>query len=204
MLSWGEIMRKLGYILILFGVLLTTGGYRQMAENHREDHRAGQAAQVILEKMEFAEAGATEQAPDAPEPQHVPLQCVDGEEYMGILHIPALELELPVMHQWSYPRLRKAPCRYSGSLQTEDLVLMAHNYPSHFGNLKKLVPGDAVVFSDAAGNQHLYLVTSVGTLDPGDFSKLREGQWNLALFTCTPGGSARVVVKCIADREAST
>ena len=52
---------------------------------------------------------------------------VRGNSYVGYLSIPALGLELPVMADWSYKRLRTAPCRYSGSTKTDDLVILAHN-----------------------------------------------------------------------------
>ena len=37
-------------------------------------------------------------------------------------------LELPIMSDWDYGRLKIAPCRYYGSVRGENLVLMAHNY----------------------------------------------------------------------------
>ena len=60
---------------------------------------------------------------------------IDGYAYIGYLSVPKLELELPVMADWDYTRLRIAPCRYTGSIRGEDLVIMAHNYDSHFGRL---------------------------------------------------------------------
>lgn len=63
----------------------------------------------------------------------MPLKRAKGHYYIGELEIPALGLELPVMDQWSYPRLRIAPCRYVGSVYSGDIVIAGHSYLRHFG-----------------------------------------------------------------------
>ena len=56
----------------------------------------------------------------------------------GVLRIPTLGLELPVLNEWNYDLLQMAPCRYSGDVETDDLILMGHDYQSHFGKLEEL------------------------------------------------------------------
>ena len=82
--------------------------------------------------------------PDRPMPETE----VDGRACIGYLEIPELELVLPVLSAWSYEVLREAPCRYSGSLYLDDLVVCAHNYEAHFGRLRALSPGACVRFTD--------------------------------------------------------
>ena len=65
-----------------------------------------------------------------------------------------LRLALPVMQQWSYPGLKIAPGRYSGSLYTDDLVIAGHNYARHFGPLAQLTVGTEVLFVDMNDNTH--------------------------------------------------
>lgn len=126
---------------------------------------------------------------------------IDGYGYIGYLSIPKLELELPIMADWDYPRLRIAPCRYTGSVRGEDLVLMAHNYARHFGKLSKLVAGDSVVFTDMDGVVTSYEVVVTDLLDPYAVEEMTSGDFDLTLFTCTYGGQSRVTVYCdIASR----
>lgn len=91
---------------------------------------------------------------------------IDGHLYIGYLSVPVLELELPVMSGWDYPSLQIAPCRYSGTVRGEDLVLMAHNYVKHFGNIDQLEPGDAVLFTDMDGVTTGYEIVAVDILAP--------------------------------------
>lgn len=126
----------------------------------------------------------------------MPTVTYEGQKYIGLLEIPALDLKLPIISQWSYPRLKKAPCRYVGSPYKNNLVIAAHNYDAHFGRLKDLNPGAAVIFTDVDGNVFNYRVELRETLNPGDISYMKNSGWDLSLFTCTPGGSYRVTVRC--------
>ena len=110
--------------------------------------------------------------------------------------IPELELELPIMADWSYPKLQIAPCRYTGSVRGEDLVIMAHNYASHFGGLSKLLEGDSVIFTDMDGIVTEYEVVAQDVLDPYAVEEMTSGEFDLTLFTCTFGGHNRVTVYC--------
>ena len=121
---------------------------------------------------------------------------ISGRQYIGILTIPALGLKLPVLSEWSYPGLRLAPCRYSGSAYDKDLVIAGHNYTQHFGRLKTLSPGDAVSFTDVDGNVFSYQVAEIDTLQPKAVQEMVSGEWPLTLFTCTLSGQARVTVRC--------
>lgn len=104
------------------------------------------ARQVIAQ---LCDALPTEAGDDEAEPttlpeslpdvrREMPVKTINGRDYIGVLSIPSLELELPVISQWDYPALKVAPCRYSGSLYQDNLIICAHNYASHFGKLKEL------------------------------------------------------------------
>lgn len=121
---------------------------------------------------------------------------IDGNLYIGYISIPALNMALPVMSTWSYPQLKIAPCRYNGSIRGEDLVLMAHNYTSHFGLISQLEIGDEVFFTEMDGKTTAYAVVGKDILDPSAVDVMTAGEYDLTLFTCTYGGASRVTVYC--------
>ncbi len=121
---------------------------------------------------------------------------IDGYAYVGYLSIPGLELELPIMADWDYTRLKIAPCRYTGSVRGEDLVIMAHNYAKHFGGLSGLAEGDSVIFTDMDGIVTNYAVVAQDILAPTAVEEMTSGDFDLTLFTCTYGGKSRVTVYC--------
>ena len=186
-----------GLLLIAAALFLT--GYN-LFDQMRAQRSAAQAAAQLAERL--PQTTQTD-VPDyllTPE-MEMPVETIDGVDYVGVLRIPALALELPVINQWSYPLLKIAPCRYSGSAYQNNLVLCAHNYASHFGNLKNLHIGDAVTFTDMDGNLFTYQVAELETLPPQATEEMENGDWDLTLFTCTVGGQSRVTVRCTAEQS---
>ena len=131
----------------------------------------------------------------------MPVENINGIDFIGILRIPALELELPVVSQWSYPNLKTAPCRYSGSAYLNNLIICGHNYTSHFGNLKNLNEGDLATFTDMDGNVFTYKMVERETLLPTSIDAMESGEWDLTLFTCTVGGQSRVTIRFELEEE---
>lgn len=186
-----------GLLLIAAALFLT--GYN-LFDQMRAQRSAAQAAAQLTEQLPQTSQADVPDYLLSPE-MEMPVETIDGVDYVGVLRIPALALELPVISQWSYPLLKIAPCRYSGSAYQNNLVLCAHNYASHFGNLKSLHIGDAVTFTDMDGNLFSYQVAELETLPPQATEEMESGDWDLTLFTCTVGGQSRVTVRCTAEQS---
>ena len=88
---------------------------------------------------------------------------------------------------------------WGGDREDLDYVIVAHNYASHFGRLKNLILGDIVIFTDMDGNEFRYKVAYIETLAGTAIEEMQSGEWDLTLFTCTPGGKSRVTIRCVAD-----
>lgn len=199
--------RKLGILCIGLGILLLLAAVVLVCYNTWESRNAEKASNDVLSQMHsITEEIAATKTADDPYVDHVDqfdelaaemtVREINGYDYIGYLSIPVLGLELPVMSQWDYPRLRLAPCRQYGSAKTDDLVIAAHNYASHFGNLSKLRAGDFVAFTDMDAVEILYAVEVVDVLEPHAVSAVRDSDFDLVLYTCTYGGQSRVAVFC--------
>lgn len=160
---------------------------------------AAVAERSLPDEAEDTPADAPEEALDELQPlRTMPVVTVGGYDYIGWLTLPTLGLELPVMSEWSYARLKIAPCRYTGSAYSGDMVLAAHNFSSHFGRLSELSPGDEVLFTDVEGNVFRYEVADAEILQPTAVEEMTAGEWPLTLFTCTYGGRTRLTIRCAA------
>ena len=197
-----------GTILMTIGLLLLAAALFLAGYNIWDEHRAEGSAQQVLDQLVSETPQPEPLAPEEPTPEYIlhpemdmPTVEIDGSRYIGRVTIPALGLELPVMSQWSYPNLKIAPCRYQGSAYTGDLIIAGHNYRTHFGPLKNLRVGDAVLFTDADGNQFRYTVAQVETLAKTAVEEMAAGDWDLTLFTCTLGGQTRVTVRCVETKD---
>lgn len=203
--------------MITIGLLLIAAALFLVSYNLYDELRAEQSARQAVTQLDaYLPAEA---APEAPSdstgdqeplvsdertviPDYVlspnmemPVETINGIDFIGVLRIPALELELPVISEWNYPNLKSAPCRYSGSAYLNNLILCGHNYASHFGSLKTLSEGDIATFTDIDGNVFIYKMVERETLNPTDIEGMESGNWDLTLFTCTVGGQSRVTIR---------
>lgn len=126
----------------------------------------------------------------------IPEVVIGKYAYIGKLSIPSIGISLPVMSDWSYVKLNVAPCRYSGTPYRDNFIIMGHNYATHFANLKNLVPGDRVSFTDMTGNVFEYVVDVVEKIDSENASGMMSSGYPLSLFTCNLYSTARVTVRC--------
>lgn len=205
-------MSKRGKLCTALGLLLLLAALGLTAYNLWLDAMASMSVDVVLERLtptlssrqsELPPLGSGEALEEAFVPDYVlnpemamPEENIDGRSYIGVLDIPALELSLPIISEWSYDALQIAPCRYSGSAYLDNLVIAGHNYRSHFVSLPQLQPGDTVTFTDMDGNVFSYEVSSLETLSPYAVSDMTSGDWDLTLFTCTVGGQSRLAIRC--------
>lgn len=196
--------KKVGLCCMVLGILLVVAAGGLFLYNHAEASKAAKASedimpklaeQIPLQPMEPISSEQPKETTDTPS-DRMPTVEIDGYEYIGYLYIPTLELELPVMDEWDYARLKISPCRYYGSVYTDDFVIAGHNYSRHFGKLSTLSIGDTVWFTAMDGTVYIYRVGEIETLSPAATEKMIVSDWDLSLYTCTPGGAKRVTIRC--------
>ena len=212
-------MKLIRILCIIIGAALLSAALLLTVHNIREDKESGMTARntaqslyaLIPEPTTEPETESVQEyhvmdEPDATEPLPTePSMAVielEGTDYIGILSIPELGLELPVRSEWSYPALKETPCRYHGTAAGNNLVIAAHNYQTHFGRLSSLEPDSEILFTDASGWLYCYHVSDIEQLPPAAVDAMRFGDadhWDLTLFTCTLSGQSRVTVRAELD-----
>lgn len=203
--------KKTGIAIVTVGAVLILSALILLLYNRYEDAHAKQEAESLLANVEAAisaqvtdglaatapnRSGTTSVSSQTSLDPEMPVVMLDGYEYVGYVEIPALEIKLPVMSDWDYTKLKISPCRQFGSSRTDDLVIAAHNYESHFGRLKDLSAGDIVTFTDMDGIVNIYCVEKIETLNPNEVAAVQNSGYDLVLYTCTMGGKTRVTVFC--------
>lgn len=191
--------KKIGVICLLLGVICILGAVCFLVYNHWESRNAAKVTKSLLDDIQgVIDEGKSEHSDVQTE---MPTVKVDGYECIGILSIPVLNLELPVLTDWSYAKLKKAPCHYYGSYYEGDFVIAAHNYKVHFGRLSELRAGDVITFTDVNGIVYCYEVELLETLPKNATKEMISSGFDLSLYTCTPGGGNRVTVRCKSAQE---
>lgn len=213
-------MRKRGITLMAIGAILILTALGFILSYLYEENTANREAELICSRLivqiekekESDSSGTPEQyaadetaagIPD--ESQNIRSRLtdanldtidIDGVGYIGYLSIPDLDLDLPVIAKWSYDSLKISPARYSDDGSSYGLVIAAHNYARHFGKISSLSEGAVVYFTDVHGVVYSFEVAKQEVLNPDDITEMTAEPYDLTLFTCTPGGSSRVTVRC--------
>ena len=201
--------RFAGILFMLIGAALVFGAGWLLLNNQQEDRAAEVFVRDVMPQIQQQIRQETEAPESEPEmTEYVPAEfltpedlvmtekVIQGYAYIGYLSIPELELELPVMSGWDSRRLQISPCRYTGTIRGEDLVIMAHNFRSHFGQLSKLAVGSRLQFADMDGKIWDYEVAAMDILAAEAVEEMTAGEYDLTLFTCAPNRTHRVTVRC--------
>lgn len=195
--------KKLGFILIGLGAALILSALFLLMYNQQENKQAGEVVQEVLPQIQTVIKEQPVTIPTVSEEISAEVeQCpskivmVNGYNYIGILNLPTLLLELPVLSNCDEDLLKIAPCRDYGDLSTDDLVIAAHNYKNHFGRLSQLKNGDEVTFIDMSGNIHRYEVSQSMMISPNDVDLVVDSGYELVLYTCDYTNQNRIAVYC--------
>ena len=196
--------KKLGISCIVLGICCILASVGFIIYNNFEAKKAEETSKSMLQNVqENINASKDEEIFDEETedivfeiPSEMPTTETNGYDCIGVLSIPVLELELPVLTDWSYAKLKIAPCLYYGTYYEADFVIAAHNYQSHFGRLSELRPGDMVLFEDVNGTVYCYEVVLTETLTADATEQMITSGFDLSLYTCTPSGAGRVTVRC--------
>lgn len=191
---------RMGRTLFLLGAAALTAAALLAGANLLEQHRAGENADRLLERVEAWTAQPTQESGgavlvQAPEGGSSPWDNYDVD---GVLEVPDLGLKLPVLSQYTEDLLKISPCIYQGPEdgQSRRLVIAGHNYRTHFGRLDRLAPGAELSYTTLDGTAARYRVTALEEVGPEDGALLEEGEWDLTLLTCNLDMSRRLLVRC--------
>ena len=118
-----------------------------------------------------------------------------SENYLGILTIPSIGLELPVLNSWSQEDMNSVPCRYYGSVEEENLVIAAHNSWQHFGNLDQVQYGDQAYLQTGKDKVIAYELKDIQILEPDQTETMLSSDYDLSLYTCTRDALRRYTLR---------
>lgn len=202
---------RISNAFLILGALFVASALVLLIHNEQRAHQAQEASRQVFAQLQGAlcqrfDGMSHEDTGDIKTEEssgRMDTTEVDGLAYIGILTIPVLDLQLPILAELEKEEMKTAPCRQFGAIQTDDLVIAGHNYDCHFGSLHHLKPDDRIQFTDVHENTYAYTVQTVGIIQPTAVDEVKNSVWDLVLYTCTYGGGNRVMVGCrrMADGE---
>lgn len=132
------------------------------------------------------------------------LTTASGDQYytLGIINIPKIEVNYPILSKYSDELLKIAPCKFWGPEinKVGNFCIVGHNYRNSkfFSKVPKLENGDIIEIIDLTGATVRYEVYDKYQITDTDVqctSQLTEGRKDITLITCTDDSKNRIVVK---------
>ena len=115
----GKWSGTVGVLLLLAALVLTVHNLR---EARQAEHFSGETAAKLTE--EISRQRTAREAEPEPQSEAPPEAEAESTDYLGLLELPTLSLTLPVAAEWSYPTLKRTPCRYSGPAGEVSFVII--------------------------------------------------------------------------------
>ena len=133
--------------------------------------------------------------------QPIELQ-MQGHKVIGIIKIPAIDLEYPIIDKTTKETMRISISNFSGGEINEigNVALAGHNNYSGtmFGKNKNLKIKDKIYLTDLTRRTIEYEIYNIFVTDPNDTSILEtedKTKRELTLITCKNGRSERLIIK---------
>lgn len=216
-----KIFFKIQFIFSVF-LLCIFSSYYIYAEYDKQQQE--QVSQEILSNMEFVESepieetivvilnSALNQEIDIDEmlaegevitePQLTVAE--DGTEYytIGIINIPKINVNYPILSETTEKLLKISPCKFCGPNpnQIGNLCLVGHNYKNSkfFSKIPTLEIGDIIEITDISGKTITYEIYDKYIVEPEDLSctsQKTNNEKHVTLITCTNNNKQRWVIK---------
>lgn len=129
-------------------------------------------------------------------------QEIDGHKVIGIIKIPKINLEYPILETTNKNTLNLSITKFWGNQINEigNVTLAGHNNlnGTMFGKIKKLEVGDIIELTDIQNVVIQYQIFKTYVIDPNDISCILPEQKavrEVTLITCTNGNKNRFIVK---------
>ena len=128
----------------------------------------------------------------------------DGTEYytIGVINIPSIDVNYPILSTYSDALLKIAPCKFHGPNPNEvgNLCIAGHNYKNSkfFSKVPSLDTGDIIEITDLGDNTLKYEVYDKFIVNPDELectSQKTEGKREITLITCTNDNKQRYIIK---------
>ena len=127
---------------------------------------------------------------------------IEGYKIIGIIKIPKINLEYPILESTSKETLKLSITKFWGNRINEigNVTLAGHNNlnGTMFGKNKNLEIGDIIELTDLQNVTLKYKIFKTYVIDPNDISCILPEQENtreVTLITCTNGNKNRYIVK---------
>lgn len=182
--------RKIGSVMTVLGLVLVLVAFFQYVEQKVKVQQALAQAENIVENKSNSSNIETSKVSDAPSDPLIAREQFNPSKHdvIGILEIPKLDAQLPIIEGTAEEMLEKGVGHYSATAFPSDgeQILLSGHRDTVFRNFANLDIGDYFIVSMPYGTFE-YEIKSTEIVDKDDTSVIRSmGEEVLVVSTCYP------------------
>ena len=178
-----------GCLLLVFSAAFMLTFFYQRSDGAKQ---TGQIVQKIEEQIPNRETGMPRTDADG----QMPVYETAGQEFIGLLEVPAYALTLPVSADWEEKQLNAYPCRFWGSTYNDTLIVGGADAEGQLDVLSVLELGDEILVTDMTGAAYAYYVERIDRSKSAEAEKLYDTEYDLTLFVRDTYGLDYIIVRC--------
>ena len=175
-------MRRISNLCWALGCVLIVASLGLVLFFQIRANRAVENAARITETIQSILPPRTSGSMDEYTTMEMPVLQIGGQDFCGLVEIPAFGVTLPVYDSWETGKLSAYPCRFWGSAYDGSLIIGGADQAGQFDFLDRIDNGAAVIFTDATGAEFDYTVDIVERYDSIPAEVLMEEEPGLTLF----------------------
>lgn len=184
-----NLFQKLGFALVLLSMAVLLG---TEALSRWDQKKAEAVAQALGSRLGALSQGDPENYSDTA----MPVLQLDGEDFSGLLEVPAFGVTLPIGSTWEAGSTRSYPRRFWGSAYDNSLIVGGSDRRGQFDFCEKLDVGDRVWITDMTGARFSYEVTRIDRRKHADMDVFGEKDSDLILFVRENSSLDYILVRC--------
>lgn len=126
----------------------------------------------------------------------MPSMEIDGESYVAVLEMSTHKYRVPVRSVWDEKAVKAVPCRYSGSVYNNSLIIALSDEEGQMDFVNNVNAGDKLTITDMRGERFSYQVTKIENRNEIDKEKLNSGEYDLTLLVEYSGYTDYLYIRC--------
>lgn len=162
--------------------------------------RSKENAQKITDELSLLMPEIVDAAPELRQNTAMPSLEISKENFIGILDVPSYSSTLPVCDSWNSSKVSKYPCRYTGSVFSDMLIIGGSDNEGQLDFIDEISNYDEVTFTDVSGMRYTYTVTDIRKTKDVSTENLTSKDADLVIFAKNTYSLDYTVIRCILDK----
>ena len=189
-------MRRRGNLFLIIGCLLVAASLALLAYSRIHGEQARKHNAETVAQIASIIPPRSDGAMDSYSNMEMPVLQISGEDYIGMLDIPAFGLTLPIGSSWDTGKVTTYPCRFWGTVYDGSLIVGGADQPGQLDCLDQIWDGSVVTVTDMTGGVFRYVVSRVERSKTAAAEVLTDSGADLTLFVRDAYNLEYIIVRC--------